>query len=151
MKIKIVGCKNLLRATPSMYALPWTDNGDQARQQAWAEPRVEHPQQHLAGRDARTAHVHQDSFCHSLFHNVTRRITKNLNSYLMFCLLFSKIHFKADIPVSCRSLAEKKVFESKSSYFERHFSSILIHTAKGYLHNFSPCSLQEFMSRLLLW
>lgn len=44
----------------------------------------------------------------------------------------SKIHFKADIPVSCRSLGEKKkIFKRKSSYFERHCLAFLYLQQKG--------------------
>lgn len=46
----------------------------------------------------------------------------------------SKIQFEADIPISCRSLGGKKILESKSSYSERHFFSILIPTAKGHTY-----------------
>lgn len=42
----------------------------------------------------------------------------------------SKMDLAGDIPVSHGSQGEKKVFECKSSYFERHLFSILIPTGK---------------------
>lgn len=99
--------------------------GDQARQQAWAEPGVMHLQQHLAGENTWWEHtVVQCPFCHSLFHGVTKRITRNLHfiSYpVPFGLYASKMCFEADIPFSRGSLGEEKAPETKSSCFERLF------------------------------